>query len=264
MRKTVDAVVIMVGTSHPGNAGAAARAAANFGIKEMRFVAPRCQVKSTEALDRSKHAKPLLEAATLHATLKEALVGVSLAVGTTARTAHAPNHFRRKPSDIRDFMEEVKGMEGTLAWVFGPEDAGLAGSETDLLDHLVTIPTATYSSLNLSHAVAVCCYEQFRLQAASITPTRVLEPDALLALHDAWDALVDENEERDWRQKTARSVWRKVWGRAQPDTFEVYNIMGILANALKRFGRPGYQTPASQKYLAEKGKLIAPRGDEEE
>src|ERR1041385_4852814 len=76
-------VVILVGTSHPGNAGAAARGAANFGASEVRFVAPRCDVKGKEALDRAVHAKPLLESATVYPDLKSALAGTSLAVGTT-------------------------------------------------------------------------------------------------------------------------------------------------------------------------------------
>lgn len=260
----MDAIAILVGTGHPGNAGAAARAAANFGVTSLRFVAPRCDVKGSEAMDRAKHARPLLESATVHATLKEALRGASLTVGTTARTAHAVNHFRRKPMDIRDFLTSLEEVDGTVAWVFGPEDAGLASADTDLLDQLVTIPTATYASLNLSHAVAVCLYEQHRLSAANITPVRTLEPDALAALHDAWDALVDEVEPREWRQKTARAVWRKNWGRARPDTFEVHNILGIMANALKRFGRPGYETPSSRKHLAEKGLLLSAQRDDDE
>jgi hypothetical protein len=35
--------------------------------------------------------------------------------------------------------------------------------------------------------------------------------------------------------------------------------MGIFANALKRFGRPGYQTESSQRHLAEQGLLAGPR-----
>jgi TrmH family RNA methyltransferase len=249
-------VVILVGPQHPGNVGASARGAANFGCKDFRVVDPRCDIVCDEALSRALHAKPLLQRAKSYATLKEALEGTSLSIGTTARTAKAVNHFLRKPSDIRDALEPLAAFDGTVAWVFGREDAGLTGAEVDLLDQLVTIPTAEYWSLNLSHAVTLCLYEHFRLQAANITPQRILEPDALQALHNAWDTLVEETEPRGWRQRTARGVWRKVLGRSNPDTFEVHNLMGIFANTLKRFGHPGYQTPASQKRLAEAGKLL--------
>jgi len=256
-------VVILVGPSHPGNVGASARGAANFGCTDFRVVAPQCDIRSNEALGRAKHAKQLLTDAKVFPDLRSALGGISMAVGTTARSQPSENHFLRKPSDIRDYLAGLGEWQGRLAWVFGREDAGLTGAEVDLLDALVTIPTAEYWSLNLSHAVTLCCYEHFRLGKASITPQRDLEPDAMQALHNAWDALVEETEARAWRQRTARGVWRKVVGRSYPDTYEVHNLMGILANTLKRFGREGYQTPTSQAHLKSKG-LLVEKGDEEE
>jgi TrmH family RNA methyltransferase len=253
----VQVVAILVGPQHPGNVGAAARAAANFGVADLRFVAPECDVRAKEAYDRAIHAKDLLDNARTFPDLKSALEGVSLSIGTTARKALAANHFLRKPSDIRDAMAELAGWDGTLAWVFGREDAGLTGPEVDLLDQLVTIPTSEYWSLNLSHAVGICCYESFRLQSQSITPERTLAPGALVAMNEAWDAIVHEAEDREWRKRVASGVWRKVVGRSRPDTFEVHNIMGILANTLKRFGHPDYKSAASDLRLGQEGKLIA-------
>jgi TrmH family RNA methyltransferase len=253
-------VVILVGPSHPGNVGASARGAANFGCTDFRVVSPRCDIVCKEALDRAKHAKGLLTEAKVYPDLKSALAGVSLAVGTTARTQPSGNHFLRKPSDIRDFLGGLGAMEGRVAWVFGREDSGLTGAEVDILDAVVTIPTAEYWSLNLSHAVTLCCYEHHRLERASITPERSLSPGALTALHNAFDALVEETEPREWRRRTARGVWRKIVGRSYPDTFEVHNVMGILSNALKRFGHEGYATEKSQEHLASKGLLVG--GDE--
>lgn len=252
-------VVILVGTSHPGNAGAAARGAANFGVAELRFVAPRCDVKGKEALDRAVHAKPLLEAAVVYPDLASALAGCALAVGTTARSAHAPNHMLRKPMDVRDFLDSLvtNKWNGRLAYVFGPEDTGLHGDDVDRLDQLVTIPTADYNSLNLAHAVTLLAYEHFRLGAASITPERELSPDALNALNRAWDELCIEVEPRAWRRRTAQGVWRKVMGRSLPATFEVHNLIGILTNALKRFGNPEYATEMSEKVLRERGLRIS-------
>lgn len=258
-------VVILVGPSHPGNVGAAARAAANFGCDDFRIVSPQCDALGKEAMDRAKHASPLLAANRVFPDLRSALAGVSMAVGTTARSQPSVNHFLRKPSDIRDFLTGLGPWEGRLAWVFGREDAGLTGAEVDQLDALVTIPTAEYWSLNLSHAVALCCYEHFRLGKASITPERSLDPNALQALSNAWDALVEEVEPRAWRSRSARGVWRKVVGRSYPDTFEVHNIMGILSNSLKRFGREGYQTEKSQAQMKANGLLVEKsEGDAEE
>ena len=247
-------VVILVSTQHPGNAGAAARGASNFGVTDLRFVAPRGDVFGKEALDRAVHAKGLLEARQVYPDLKSALHGTSLTVGTTARTALAANRFRRKPLDVRDHLEALgQGWDGQVAYVFGPEDAGLSGEDVNLLDQLVTIPTADYQSLNLAHAVTLLCYEHFRVAAGNISPQRVLGPDAMQALHSAWDDLAGEVETREWRKETSTAVWRKVVGRSLPDTYEVHNLMGILTNALKRFGHPKYRTPESEKAMRERG-----------
>jgi tRNA/rRNA methyltransferase len=251
-------IVILVRTTHPGNAGAAARSAANFGCRELRFVAPLCDVKGKEAADRAVHAGELLKAARVYPDMKSALGGVSLSVGTTARTSQAENRFQRKPEDIRDFVASIRDWNGQVAYVFGNEQDGLSNDEIDLLDQLITIPTSDYWSMNLSHAVAIVCYDHYRASAASVRPKRELSPDALNALNTAWDDLVAATEKRMWRKRTARTVWRKMIGRTLPDTYEVHNVMGILANALKRFGHPDYATDKSEAVLERHGLKAEP------
>lgn len=254
-------IVVLVSTQHPGNAGAAARGAANFGVEDLRFVAPRGDVLGKEAQDRAVHAKGLLRADRVYPTLKEALDGASLAVGTTARTAIAANRFRRKPMDVRDHLSGLgRDWDGQVAYVFGPEDAGLSGEDVNLLDQLVTIPTADYNSLNLAHAVTLLCYEHFRVAAPGITPERTLTSGALAAMNQAFDDLTEQVDTREWRRETATAVWRKVIGRSLPDTYEVHNIMGVLTNTLKRFGHPKYRTPESDKAMRERGLLIEGQG----
>lgn len=257
-------IVICVGTSHPGNAGAIARGADNFGVAELRFVAPRCDIQVGEAVARAKHAAPLLENAGIFETLEEALEGIGMSVGTTARTTHADNKHLRKTLDIRDWVEGLDGWDGQLAFVFGREDSGLTADEVNLCDQLVTVPTAGYSSLNLAHAVTLLCYEHFRMRGAErITVERTLSPDTLLHLHTAWSHLIDQVEGRVWRRDVAKGIFKKIIGRSAPDDHEVYNIMGILSGALRRFDIKGYATEKSSRVLAKQG-LIATPVDEEE
>lgn len=257
-------VVVLVSTSHPGNAGAAARGAANFGVGDLRFVAPRCDVRSKEALDRARHAKPLLEEARVVDNLDEALAGTSLSVGTTSRMAVAENRYLRRPLDVRDWAEGLQDWTGIAALVFGPEDTGLRGDDVNRLDQLVTVPTAGYASLNLAHAVTLLCYEHLRMrQTARVNPDRHLAPDTLAALNKAFDDLAACTEPRQWRREVAGGVWRKLIGRSAPDDHEVHNVMGILANALKRFEHPDWGTKQSRQVVRERG-LRATRVDEEE
>lgn len=252
--------VILVGTKHPGNVGAVARGAANFGVTDLRFVAPRCEVQGDEALGRAKHAKSLLEGARVTETLDEALEGTSLAVGTTARTTTADNRHLRKTLDLRDWSEGLQdGWEGRVALVFGREDSGLTADEVNRCDQLVTVPTADYSSLNLAHAVTLLCYEHFRIRSTErITMERRLAPDTLRAMTKAWDDVVEQVEPRTWRRDVAGGIFRKIVGRSHPDDHEVHNIMGILAGVLRRFDHPDYRTKKSSRVLAERGLLATP------
>lgn len=259
-------VLILVGTSHPGNAGALARGAANFGVAELRFVAPRCDVQDPEALVRARHAAPLLESASVHETLAEAAAGLSLLAGTTARTTTADHRHLRKTLDIRDWIDGLAAWRGRIGIVFGREDSGLTREETNLCDQLVTVPTADYTSMNLAHAVTLVCYEHFRLRTqARITAERSLEPDTLAHLHKAWDDLTEMVDPRPWRREVSQGIFRKIVGRSTPDDFEVHNVMGVLSGALRRFDHPDYRTEKSSRILARRGLLAPPaRPDEDE
>ena len=52
--------VVLVGTTHPGNIGAAARAIKTMGLKHLDLVSPK-EFPSDEAIYRSKAAKDILE-----------------------------------------------------------------------------------------------------------------------------------------------------------------------------------------------------------
>ena len=255
--------MVCIGTSHPGNVGAVARGARNFGAAALRFVAPRCDVHSDEAVSRSVHAKDLLLAATVHDDLASALEGTSLSVATSARQTTADNRFLRKPIDVREWAQSVADLDGTIALVFGREDSGMTSEEVNLCDQLVTIPTSDYASLNLAHAATLLSYELHRVRAASITPERSLAPDTLAALHQAWDDIVASVEGRAWRREVAQGIFRKIVGRSLPDDHEVHNIMGILGNVLKRFDHPDWRTEASSRVLAEQGLIATPASEEE-
>jgi tRNA/rRNA methyltransferase len=89
---------------------------------------------------------------------QEALDGFNYIVGTTARLGKARGPFispRAAAQDIAGISQKNK-----IALLFGPEDTGLANEELRLCHAVVTIPTSReFTSLNLSHAVMILCYE---------------------------------------------------------------------------------------------------------
>jgi len=149
--------VVLVGTTHPGNIGATARAMKNMGILDLALVEPK-EFPSDVATFRSKAAKDILEKASVHRSLEEAISECELVVGTSARGRTVPWPVLNP----REAAEEMRksSLNGKVAIVFGREDRGLTNEELGLCNFHVHIPSdPEYSSLNLSQAVQILAYE---------------------------------------------------------------------------------------------------------
>ncbi|MGH8528989.1 MAG: RNA methyltransferase [Nevskiales bacterium] len=155
--KLADIRVVLLATSHPGNIGAAARAAKVMGVSEFWLVAPK-RFPSPEADAMASGALDVLARAKVVNSLAEAVTDCQWVVGTSARR----RWFNDIPLSPRGFAEQACAMrEGEhVALVFGRERIGLTNEEVDLCHALVEIPAnPEYSSLNVANAVQVLCYE---------------------------------------------------------------------------------------------------------
>jgi tRNA/rRNA methyltransferase len=131
---------------------------------------------------RSTHlASDVLDQIRYFDSIEEALGSFNYIVGTTARLGKARGPFiapRAVAQDIADISQKNK-----VALLFGPEDTGLANEELRLCHAVVTIPTSReFTSLNLSHAVMILCYEIFTaaseaMTAAEATPKLALSSE---------------------------------------------------------------------------------------
>ena len=65
---------VLVGTTHPGNIGASARAMKTMGLSNLHLVAPKIY-PSAEATARASGADDVLAKAVVHETLADALQG---------------------------------------------------------------------------------------------------------------------------------------------------------------------------------------------
>ena len=160
--------VILVEPIFGGNIGSVCRAMNNNGITDLAIVKPRPTTNWDEAYKLACNAKAQLDARQELQTLEEAIADCTVVGATSARTgfyrdtAHSPRAF----SSIA--LESAKDYK--IALMFGREDKGLTNEELALATHIIQIPSSElYTSLNLSHAVAICCYEIF-------TATGIFQP----------------------------------------------------------------------------------------
>ena len=152
--------VVLVEPIFGGNIGSVCRAMNNNDITDLAIVNPRSTTDWDDARKLACNAKAQLEARKEFATLAEAVADCTVVAGTSARTGF----YRDTAYTPRDFapLALESAQHHKVALVFGREDKGLQNEELALCTHIIQIPSsALYTSLNLSHAVMVCCYELF-------------------------------------------------------------------------------------------------------
>jgi len=154
-------VFVLVGTTHSGNIGAAARAIKNMGFTELRLV-DCCAHLTKDALARASGADAVLHQAARYDTLDEAVADCQSVIGTSARDRHLAVPVMHCRGVAEEIVAQSYGAEHCLrtAMVFGRERSGLTNEEMDRCTRLLRIPcNPDFSSLNLGAAVQVVAYE---------------------------------------------------------------------------------------------------------
>ncbi|MCU0967903.1 MAG: RNA methyltransferase [Rubrivivax sp.] len=149
---------VLVGTSHAGNVGAAARAMKVMGFTDLVLVAPRRPglADADEAVAMASGATDILARARVVETLADALVGIHHACAT----AMTPRDFGPPTHAPRAHLPALAAGTARVAFVFGPERTGLANDDVWRCHACLSIPThPDYGSLNLAQAVQIVAYE---------------------------------------------------------------------------------------------------------
>ena len=161
--------IVLVRPRDPRNVGAVCRAMKCMGLRRLAIVTEGL-LDPTQARTLAHYAADVLDEATLHAELREAIGDAVLVAGTTRRRGRNRKYFSIFPEQLAQRIASIR--KGTVAVLFGNEEAGLTDEELSLCNLAVTIPVSPeFPSLNLSHAVQVVCYEIHRaLRAGHLTP----------------------------------------------------------------------------------------------
>jgi tRNA/rRNA methyltransferase len=150
------------------------------------------------------------------------------------------------------FPELLKAMEaGPVALVFGPEPHGLSNAEITRCHGLVHIPVDPAApALNLAQAVAVCCYELYRLAATRSGASALVPEVAPFADQERmFDHLRQALEAVGYLYGTKADplmhAVRHLIGRSMPTPQEVKLLHG-LARQLLWLSRQGKAEPPSE------------------
>lgn len=149
----------------------------NFGLTEMRLVAPRDGWPNPEAGPAASGADAVLDGAKVFETTAEAIADCSLVYASTVRR----RDLVVPVVGPEDMAREIHATDGRTAILFGPERSGLATEDVAVASRIVTVPiNPQFGSLNLAQAVILLAYEWSR-GADLVKPTdREVEPPAAM------------------------------------------------------------------------------------
>ena len=232
---------VLVGTQHPGNIGAAARAMKTMGLARLVLVAPEKPLDDV-AFRRSAGAEDVLGDAPVFASLAEAVADCRLVMGCTARARRV---------QLEELLPEVAGQRAVakaaepaeVAFVFGRERTGLTNEELQLCHAAVHIPSdPEFSSLNLAAAVQVLAYEvrMAALEAEASAPAPVElghgeAPASHAQLEGLFGQFGDTLDQIDFHKgrapESAMRKLRRLFMKAELSEQEVRLMRGILSDA---------------------------------
>ncbi|MFT6265585.1 MAG: TrmH family RNA methyltransferase [Oleiphilaceae bacterium] len=249
--------VVLMRTTHPGNIGAVARAMKNMGLNKLCLVNGADET-SQEARRRASGAENVLENAVVTSSIDEALEGVQLVIGASARSRKMVWPLMN-PRDcatlVKNSVFNPKSANSTqIALLFGQEASGLSNEELQRCHYHVNIPAVSdFSSLNLAMAVQLISYEirMAMLLDDTIDDSNLLTSSILSSDDEGWDeppAAVEEVEgffrhleetlikigfldPENPRQLMTRL--RRLYQRSHLDKMEVNILRGILSASQK-------------------------------
>lgn len=150
----------------------------NFGLTEMRLVAPRDGWPNPDAGPAASGADAVLERAAVYQTTAEAIADCNLVFASTVRR----RDLVIPVSSPEEMAREIHATGGRSAILFGPERSGLETEDVALANRIVTVPiNPDFGSLNLAQAVILLAYEWSRGAALSQPTAKEMEPPAPMA-----------------------------------------------------------------------------------
>lgn len=224
-------VIVLVRPQLGQNIGKAARAMLNFGLTDMRLVAPRDGWPNPDAGPAASGADVVLEQAQVFETVEAAIADCAQVFASTVRR--------------RDLVMPVVGPEQMgdqiatsskrSAILFGPERSGLATEDVALANAIVTVPiNPEFGSLNLAQAVILLAYEWSKRSDLAQPTAKELESPAP---HGEVEGLIGHlNEELEAkgyfhppsRTQATKNTLRTIFTKTGWSSREVKAVRGVL------------------------------------
>ncbi len=247
--------ILLMEPQLPDNIGMVARACANFGMDDLRLIAPRDGWPNEKARIAASGANYVIDDAVAYDTLPAAVADLTWVCATTARQRDMRKPVLTPEQAIAEMRRRIANGE-RCGILFGRERNGLETHEIAMADALVMIPVnSRFASLNLAQAVLIAGYEWMRTSpAATLGRVTTFERPVESGLNMGHDRRATKEEVAGLTSHMAQELEKlgffnpdekvpKVMGtvetmiaRAEPTEQEVRTFRGIVATLAKGKG----------------------------
>ena len=151
--------IVLVNTQLPENLGATARCMLNFQFERLRVINPKFSLDNEKIIPVCAGADKVIKKIKVFEKFSDSIKDFNYVIATS-------NRVRSQKKNEISFkkLKEIISKNYKVAIVFGPEKSGLDNEDLSLCDYTIKINSnQKFSSLNLSHAVAIVCYNLFTL-----------------------------------------------------------------------------------------------------
>ncbi len=224
-------IIVLVRPQLGQNIGKSARAMLNFGLTELRLVAPRDGWPNPDAGPSASGADIVLEQAKVFATAQEAVADCSAVYASTVRR----RELVMPVIGPAEMAAAIGTSPGRTAILFGPERSGLETEEVALATAIVTVPiNPDFASLNLAQAVILLAYEWSKRGELAQPPAKDLEP---VAPHGELEGLIGQLDAElvakgyfhpPARTEATRNTLRTIFTKTGWSSREVKAVRGII------------------------------------
>jgi tRNA/rRNA methyltransferase len=224
-------IIVLVRPQLGQNIGKAARAMLNFGLTELRVVAPRDGWPNPEAGPAASGADVVLKRAQLFDTAQEAVADCSSVFASTVRR----RDLVMPVIGPEEMADRIAASRTRTAILFGPERSGLETEEVALANAIVTVPiNPEFASLNLAQAVILLAYEWSKRGDLTQPTVKDLEP---VAPHGDLEGLIGQlNEELEAkgyfhppsRTQATKNTLRTIFTKTGWSSREVKAVRGVI------------------------------------
>ena len=150
------------------NVGMSLRSIGCFGFENLSLINPRKIWPNEKGLKSAKHYSSLSKKVKTYKTIPEAMKDSDILIATTVRK----RDFHIPSIKLQDIS---KLNRNKISILFGQENNGLTNKEISHANYILSIPTKSNSSLNLSHTVALIAYELSQM-SFSISSSKIVTP----------------------------------------------------------------------------------------